>query len=47
MQPADALWRHTAATWWGTMGVLRGLGVAFIFVTWVVLRRQEQRPRPA
>lgn len=47
MSPPDALWRHTAATWWGTMGALAVLGAAFALLTRTVLRRQEPRPRAA
>ncbi len=37
--PPDSLWRHTRATWLTDMGVLVGLGLAFLATTWWQLER--------
>jgi ABC-type multidrug transport system ATPase subunit/pSer/pThr/pTyr-binding forkhead associated (FHA) protein len=38
-QPPDSLWRHSGATWLTDMGVLAGLGLAFLVITWWRLER--------
>lgn len=43
--PADAMWNHQVAAWWHAMGLLAGLGLAFVIATYAALRAGEQRPK--
>ena len=36
---SDPLWRHSGATWLTDMGVLAGLGLAFLVIAWWRLER--------
>ena len=44
---ADPLWNHTSATWLRDVGFTLALGVVFLIVTWIQLRRLGPRRRKA
>ena len=41
----DALWEHTQSQWLTDMGVTIGLGLLFVLLTWIFLRRLGPRRR--
>jgi ABC transport system ATP-binding/permease protein len=44
-QLPDALWNHTASQWLTDMAVTIGLGLLFVLLTWIFLRRLGPRRR--
>jgi hypothetical protein len=44
---ADPLWTTSSADWLRDVGITAGLGLLFLLVTWVQLRRLGPRRRPA